>query len=169
MGSELVKPDHLDRKAVVYVRQSTPHQVITNQESLKLQYGLSQRARELGWREADIDVIDSDLGQSGAGATHRKGFKDLVARVTLGEIGLVLSMDVTRLARNCSDWYPLLDVCGHRRCLIGHACTRGGRHARLHTFLRSSRPCRPPRQLWIAPIDPFERRRREIPIRVTMT
>src|SRR5450755_1664739 len=108
MGSELVKPDHLDRKAVVYVRQSTQHQVITNQESLKLQYALSQRARELGWREADIDVIDSDLGQSGAGAAHRKGFKDLVARVTLGEIGLVLSMDVTRLARNCSDWYPQL-------------------------------------------------------------
>jgi hypothetical protein len=106
MGSELVKPDHLDRKAVVYVRQSTPHQVVTNQESLKLQYALSQRARELGWREADINVIDSDLGQSGAGAAHRKGFKDLVARVTLGEIGLVLSMDVTRLARNCSDWYP---------------------------------------------------------------
>jgi DNA invertase Pin-like site-specific DNA recombinase len=118
MGSELVKPDHLDRKAVVYVRQSTQHQVITNQESLKLQYALSRRARELGWREADIDVIDSDLGQSGAGAAHRKGFKDLVARVTLGEIGLVLSIDVTRLARNCSDWYPLLDVCGHRRCLI---------------------------------------------------
>src|SRR5437588_7974134 len=118
MGSELVEPDHLDRKAVVYVRQSTPHQVITNQESLKLQYALSQRARDLGWREADIDVIDSDLGQSGAAAAHRKGFKDLVARVTLGEVGLILSMDVTRLARNCSDWYPLLDVCGHRRCLI---------------------------------------------------
>lgn len=118
MGSELVEPDHLDRKAVVYVRQSTPHQVITNQESLKLQYALSQRARELGWREADIDVIDSDLGQSVAGAAHRKGFKELVARVTLGEVVLILSMDVTRLARNCSDWYPLLDVCGHRRCLI---------------------------------------------------
>src|SRR3989442_15987206 len=118
MGSELVKPDHLDRKAVVYVRQSTPHQVITNQESLKLQYALSRRARDLGWREADIEVIDSDLGQSGAAAAHRKGFKDLVARVTLGEVGLILSMDVTRLARNCSDWYPLLDVCGHRRCLI---------------------------------------------------
>src|SRR5450631_3848627 len=118
MGSELVKPDHLDRKAVVYVRQSTQHQVITNQESLKLQYALSQRARELGWREADIDVIESDLGQSGASAAHRKGFKDLVARVTLGEIGLVLSIDVTRLARNCTDWYPLLDVCGHRECLI---------------------------------------------------
>ena len=58
MGSELVKPDHLDRKAVVYVRQSTPHQVITNQESLRLQCALSQRARELGWRAADIDVIE---------------------------------------------------------------------------------------------------------------
>lgn len=118
MGSELVKPDHLNRKAVVYVRQSTPHQVITNRESLKLQYALSQSARELGWREADIDVIDSDLGQSGAGAAHWKGFKDLVARVTLGEVGLFLSMNVTRLARNCSDWYPLLDVCRHRRCLV---------------------------------------------------
>jgi DNA invertase Pin-like site-specific DNA recombinase len=118
MRSELVKSDHLDRKAVIYVRQSTPHQVITNQESLKLQYALSERARELGWPEAAIDVIDSDLGQSGAAATHRKGFKDLVARVTLGEVGLVLSIDVTRLARNCSDWYPLLDICGHRRCLI---------------------------------------------------
>lgn len=68
MGSELVKPDHLDRQAVVYVRQSTPHQVTTNQESLKLQYALSQRARDLGWREADIDVIDTDLGQSSAAA-----------------------------------------------------------------------------------------------------
>src|SRR5215475_7578940 len=118
MVSELVKPAHLDRRAVVYVRQSTPHQVITNQESLKLQYALSQRARDLGWREADIDVIDSDLGQSGATAAHRKGFKDLVARVTLGEVGLILSIDVTRLARNCSDWYPLLDICGYKRCLI---------------------------------------------------
>lgn len=118
MGSELVKPNHLDRKAVVYVRQSTPHQVISNQESLRLQYALCQRARELGWREADVDVIDADLGLSGAAAAHRQGFKDLVASVALGEVGLILSVDVTRLARNCSDWYPLLDVCGHRNCLI---------------------------------------------------
>src|SRR5215213_7634860 len=118
MGSELVKPHHLGRLAVIYVRQSTPHQVLTNQESLRLQYALRQRARELGWREADIDVIDTDLGLSGAAAAHRQGFKDLVARVTLGEVGLILSTEVTRLARNCSDWYPLLDVCGHRRCLI---------------------------------------------------
>ena len=95
-----------------------PHQVLTNQESLRLQYALQHRAREFGWHEADIDVIDSDLGMSGAAVDHRQGFKDLVARVTLGEVGIILSIEVTRLARNCSDWYPLLDVCGHRQCLI---------------------------------------------------
>jgi DNA invertase Pin-like site-specific DNA recombinase len=118
MKSELIKPNHLDRKAVEYIRQSSPQQVINNQESLRLQYALRQRARELGWHEADIDVIDADLGLSGAAASHRQGFKDMVARVTLGEVGLILSVEVTRLARNCSDWYPLLDVCGHRSCLI---------------------------------------------------
>jgi len=118
MRSELVKPAHLARKAVVYIRQSTPHQVVSNQESLRLQYALRQRARELGWHEADIDVIDTDLGMSGASAAQRGGFKELVGRVSLSEVGLILSIDVTRLARNCSDWYPLLDICGLRECLI---------------------------------------------------
>lgn len=118
MGSELVKSHHLDRRAVVYVRQSTPHQVLSNQESLRLQYALRQRARDLGWREANIEVVDADLGLSGASAAHRHGFEDLVARIALGEIGLIVSIEVTRLARNCSDWYPLLDICGHRGCLI---------------------------------------------------
>ncbi|TIL83155.1 MAG: recombinase family protein [Mesorhizobium sp.] len=118
MKSELVTPTHLARKAVVYIRQSTPHQVATNQESLRLQYALRQRARELGWHEADIDVIDADLGVSGASAAQRSGFKELVGRVGLSEVGLILSIDVTRLARNCSDWYPLLDICGLRCCLI---------------------------------------------------
>src|SRR5580704_12637434 len=81
--SELVKPTHLARKAVVYIRQSTPHQVVSNQESLRLQYALRQRARELGWHEADIDVIDADLGLSGASAAQRSGFKVLVGRVGL--------------------------------------------------------------------------------------
>jgi DNA invertase Pin-like site-specific DNA recombinase len=116
--SELVKPVHLARKAVVYIRQSTPHQVVSNQESLRLQYALRQRARELGWHEADIDVIDADLGLSGASVVQRSGFKELVGRVGLSEVGLILSIDVTRLARNCSDWYPLLDICGLRGCLI---------------------------------------------------
>lgn len=118
MKSELVKPTHLARKAVVYVRQSTPHQVVSNQESLRLQYALRQRAHELGWHEADVDVIDADLGLSGASVARRSGFKELVGRVGLSEIGLILSIDVTRLARNCSDWYPLLDICGLRGCLI---------------------------------------------------
>jgi DNA invertase Pin-like site-specific DNA recombinase len=118
MSSELVTQHHLRRRAIVYVRQSTPHQMVNNQESLRLQYALRQRACDLGWHEADIDVIDADLGMSAAAATHREGFKELVARVALGEVGLILSIEVTRLARNCSDWYPLLDICGHRACLI---------------------------------------------------
>lgn len=118
MKSELVKRTHLERRAVVYIRQSTPHQVVSNQESLRLQYALRQRARELGWLEANVDVIDADLGLSGASAAHRSGFKELVGRVGLSEVGLILSIDVTRLARNCSDWYPLLDICGLRGCLI---------------------------------------------------
>ncbi len=118
MKSELIRPTHLTRKAVVYIRQSTPHQVVSNQESLRLQYALRERARELGWHEADIDVIDADLGMSGASVAGRNGFKELVGRVGLSEVGLILSIDVTRLARNCSDWYPLLDICGLRGCLI---------------------------------------------------
>ena len=86
---------------------------------MRLQYALRQRAGDLGWNVNDIEVIDADLGLSGAGAEHRLGVKDLIARVTLGEVGIVLSYEVTRLARNCSDWYPLLDLCGYRQCLIG--------------------------------------------------
>jgi DNA invertase Pin-like site-specific DNA recombinase len=119
MMSELVTARHLDRKAVIYIRQSTPQQVLSNQESLRLQYALHQRARDLGWHEADVEVIDADLGRSGATSAQREGFKDLIGRVTLGEVGIILSYEVTRLARNCSDWYPLLDLCGYRHCLIG--------------------------------------------------
>jgi DNA invertase Pin-like site-specific DNA recombinase len=119
MRSELVNDRHLARRAVVYIRQSSPHQVLTNQESLRLQYNLRQRALDLGWREEDVEVIDADLGLSGAAAAHRDGFKDLIARVTLGQVGLVLSCEVTRLSRNCTDWYPLLDLCGFKDCLIG--------------------------------------------------
>ena len=118
MTSDLVTAGHLCRKAIVYIRQSTPHQVMTNRESLRLQYALRQRASDLGWTEAGIEVVDTDLGLSGASATHREGFKDIIARVTLGEVGIILSYEVTRLARNCSDWYPLLDLCGFRKCLI---------------------------------------------------
>ncbi len=118
MHSELITPDHLARRALIYIRQSTAHQVLSNGESTRLQYALRQRAVELGWHEADVEVIDQDLGESGTATATRSGFKDLLARVGLGEVGLVLSYEVTRLTRNCSDWYPLLDLCGYRRCLI---------------------------------------------------
>ena len=117
-NSDLITPQHLLRKAIIYVRQSTPHQVLSNQESLRLQYALQQRALDLGWRPEQIEINDTDLGLTAATAEHRAGFKDLIARVTLGEVGLILSYEVTRLSRNCSDWYPLLDLCGYKHCLI---------------------------------------------------
>jgi DNA invertase Pin-like site-specific DNA recombinase len=116
--SELVTVQHLARKAIIYIRQSTPNQVLTNQESLRLQYALKQRAISLGWQPEDIEVIDRDLGLTGAAAEHREGFKELVAKVTLGQVGIILSIEVARLSRNCSDWYPLLDICGWKGCLI---------------------------------------------------
>src|SRR4051812_11931734 len=111
MRSELIDGRHLARRAVIYIRQSTPHQVLTNQESLRLQYDLRRRALDLGWREEDIEVIDSDLGLSGAAAAHRAGFKDLIARVTLGQVGIVLSSEVTAPSANSPTWNRLPDLC----------------------------------------------------------
>lgn len=117
-NTDLITATHRSRRALIYVRQSTPQQVLSNQESLRLQYALHQRALDLGWQAEDIEVIDKDLGLTAASAQHRAGFKDLLGRVTLGEIGMILAIEVTRLARNCSDWYPLLDLCGLTGCLI---------------------------------------------------
>ena len=116
--SELITTAHRTRKALIYIRQSTPHQVLTNQESLRLQYALHQRAVDLGWRVEDIEIIDADLGMTGAAAELREGFKEVVAQVTLGQVGIILASEVTRLSRNCTDWYPLLDVCGYKSCLV---------------------------------------------------
>jgi DNA invertase Pin-like site-specific DNA recombinase len=116
--SELVSPAHLARRAIVYVRQSTPQQTISHQESLRLQYALTERATALGWRPEEVTIIDADLGISASSAELRTGFKDVVAQVTVGQVGIILAYDVTRLARNCSDWYPLLDICGYKGCLI---------------------------------------------------
>jgi DNA invertase Pin-like site-specific DNA recombinase len=115
---DLIKPIHLIRLAIIYIRQSSPHQALTNQESLRLQYALKQRAIELGWREDQIRIIDADLGLSGSTTAGREGFKELVTMVTLEQVGIIFSYDVTRLSRNCSDWYQLLDICGYRHCLI---------------------------------------------------
>jgi len=117
--SDLIQPTHLQRRAVIYVRQSSPSQVINNQESTRLQYALKRRAVERGWHERDTVVIDSDLGRTGSTAADRPGFQELVALVSLGQVGIVFAYDATRLARNCTDWYQLLDLCGLRQCLVG--------------------------------------------------
>ena len=117
-NSELITPQHLARKALIYIRQSTPHQVFTHQESTRLQYALQQRALALGWPPDQIEILDVDLGSSAASAQFRDGFKEMVAQITLGKVGVVLSINVDRLSRNCSDWYPVLDVCAYQHCLI---------------------------------------------------
>ena len=116
--SQNIQTHHLTRNAIIYVRQSTPNQVITHQESLRLQYALKQKALNLGWTAKSIEVIDTDLGISGASTQQRKGFKDMLSKVALGEVGIIFSFEVTRLSRNCSDWYPLLDICSYSKCLI---------------------------------------------------
>jgi excisionase family DNA binding protein len=104
-----ITPEHLARAAVVYVRQSTAFQVAQNLESQRRQYGLAERARQLGW--SDVEVIDDDLGRSGAGA-RRPGFEKLLAAICEGRVGAVLSLEASRLARNGRDWHTLLEFCG---------------------------------------------------------
>jgi DNA invertase Pin-like site-specific DNA recombinase len=117
--SDTIKPLHRSRLAIVYVRQSSPNQALRNQESLKLQYDLQNRARAAGWESAQIRVIDTDLGRTGRTAQGRQGFQELVTLVNQQQVGIIFAYDVTRLARNCTDWYQLLDLCGFRNCLVG--------------------------------------------------
>jgi DNA invertase Pin-like site-specific DNA recombinase len=117
--SELkVTPDHLRRAAVVYVRQSTLAQVERNRESTARQYDLVTRAERLGWPRVAVRVLDDDLGASGASAAGRSGFAELAAQVGLGQVGIVLALECSRLARNNADWYRLLDLAGMTDTLI---------------------------------------------------
>lgn len=112
---------HLDRSAFVYVRQSSAAQVEHNRESTERQYRLVERAVELGWRRPQVQLIDEDLGVSGSGLAERGGFAHMTAEVALGHAGIVLGLEVSRLARNNADWYRLLDLCGVTNTLIGDA------------------------------------------------
>jgi DNA invertase Pin-like site-specific DNA recombinase len=102
--------DRLRRRAVIYIRQSSPGQVMHNHESQRRQYGLADRARELGFQE--VTVIDEDLGRSGSGLVERPGFQRLVAEVCSGEVGAVFCIEASRLARNGRDWHHLIELCG---------------------------------------------------------
>jgi DNA invertase Pin-like site-specific DNA recombinase len=117
-SSPKIRPDHLDRPAFVYVRQSTLFQVRENTASTARQYDLVQRAQDLGWSEASITVIDQDQGRSGSSAVDRDGFQLLIAQVGLGRAGAVLSLEASRLARSCSDWYRLLEICALTDTLV---------------------------------------------------
>src|SRR3989454_3555436 len=114
-----VAPTHLRRAAFVYVRQSTQSQLEHNPESRERQYGLVGRALELGWNKEQVVVVDEDLGVSGSGLAQRSGFARMTAEVGLGKVGLILGLEVSRLARNSADWYRLLDLCGVTDTLIG--------------------------------------------------
>src|SRR5467141_382105 len=107
--SDKIKPQHLARKAIVYVRQSSAHQVHHNLESQRLQYAMQDRLQQLGWRE--IDVVDDDLGRSAAGLVTRAGFARMVAEVCVGQVGAVAAREVSRFARNSREWQQLVEVC----------------------------------------------------------
>jgi DNA invertase Pin-like site-specific DNA recombinase len=109
--TEKIQPEQWDRLAVVYVRQSTVQQVLAHQESTRAQYALTARAQDLGWTGERVLVIDDDLGKSGASTQGRIGFQRLVSEVSLGHVGIILGIEMSRLARSCADWYQLLELC----------------------------------------------------------
>jgi len=113
-----IRPDHLARQAIIYIRQSTLMQVRENTGSTARQYDLVPRALELGWAREHIRVIDQDQGQSGASSVARDGFQWLVAEVGLKHAGAVFCLEASRLARSCSDWYRLLEICALTETLV---------------------------------------------------
>src|SRR6266540_6005176 len=112
---------HLARLAVVYVRQSSRQQVIDHQESTRLQYALVERAVALGWQASRVLVIDDDLGKSGSSAAGRAGFQRLVTEITMEHVGLVLGIEMSRLARSGKDWHQLLELCALSGALLADA------------------------------------------------
>jgi DNA invertase Pin-like site-specific DNA recombinase len=118
-GADSIQPFHRQRLALVYLRQSSPHQVLAHRESALLQQQLRQRAEELGWPASQVRVLDADLGLTGRTAEGRSALPEVRQLVSLGQVGLLLAREVTRLIRNCSDWYPILDLCAYHHCLVG--------------------------------------------------
>ncbi len=106
-----IRPEHLRRHAVVYVRQSSPHQVRNNRESSSRQYALVERAKALGWPGKSVEIIDEDQARSASGAAHRQGFKTLLAEIGSGQVGVVLALEASRLSRSSADWHRLVEIC----------------------------------------------------------
>ena len=114
-----ISPSHVARAAFIYVCQSTPSQVEHNRESTARQYALGDKARQLGWSKDQVVIVDDDLGLSGASIDKRSGFARMTSEVALGHVGIILGLEVSRLARNNADWYRLLKLCGLTDTLIG--------------------------------------------------
>ena len=117
-GSSKIVDRHHERLAIVYVRQSDPHQVLQHRESKELQYNLADRAVALGWPRDRVLVIDEDQGQSARSAANRHGFQRLLTEVALDHVGLVLGFQMSRLARSCKDWHQLLELCARFGTLL---------------------------------------------------
>ena len=117
-SSGKLKEHHLERLAVVYIRQSTLQQVVEHQESTRMQYGLIERAQSLGWSAERVLTIDEDQGKSGSSAEERLGFQRLVSEVSLNHVGLILGVEMSRLARSSKDWHQLLEICALFNTLI---------------------------------------------------
>ena len=117
-GSSKIVDRHHERLAIVYVRQSDPHQVLQHRESRELQYNLADRAVALGWPRDRVLVIDEDQGQSARSAANRHGFQRLLTEVALDHVGLVLGFQMSRLARSCKDWHQLLELCARFGTLL---------------------------------------------------
>ena len=115
---EKVTPDHLRRDAYLYIRQAVVHGELSHSGSLQRQYALRHKAGTLGWPSERVLVIDCDLGQSGASTHDREGFQKLIADVSEGCVGIVLTFDVSRLSRNCRDWHHLVEACARNDTLI---------------------------------------------------
>ncbi len=116
--SNKINAEHISREACIYIRQSTPGQVLQHRESQLLQYGLVERAKELGWNEKNIWMIDSDLGITASGCVDRKGFQNLLSSVCEGRIGGIFSIESSRLARNGREWHTLLEICALKKTVL---------------------------------------------------
>src|SRR5712691_10742769 len=116
--STKIRDWHLQRKAIVYIRQSTPQQVIEHRESADRQYSLVHRATLLGWPKTQVEVVDEDQGHSGQSAAGRLGFQYLLAEVGLDHVGIIFSLEMSRLARSNKDWHQLLELCAIFRTLL---------------------------------------------------
>lgn len=121
LTSQKIATRHLAKLAMIYVRQSSARQVRENVESTHLQYNLVDRARAYGWPADRTEVVDEDLGMSGQSVEGRAGFQRLLAEISLGHVGIVFGIEMSRLARNCRDWHQLLELCAVFDTLIGDA------------------------------------------------